>query len=144
MTQVLLYVDVAERWRFLYGLLSRKVLARGWRTLIAAADEAEAERADRYLWTAEAGGFLPHARMEEQAAADSPVVIGVGTPAADFHADALVWWQPQPPAFFGRFAHLIEIVQNVPHEKEAARRRYQFYKSHGYPINLYRMGKKSE
>lgn len=142
MTTIMLYIDVAERWHFLYRFLLRKVLTRGLRTLIATANEGEAERTDRYLWTAEAGGFLPHARIEDEAAVDSPVVIGIGEPAADFQADVLVWWQPEPPSFLGRFGHLIEIVQNQPHEKEAARKRYKFYKSHGYPVNLHIIGKK--
>ncbi|MBE8158960.1 MAG: DNA polymerase III subunit chi [Betaproteobacteria bacterium] len=144
MTQVSFYVYVADRLRLLHGLLSRKILPRGWRTYVAAADDAEAGRVDDYLWTARPGDFLPHARAEDEAASDSPVVIGAGEPDAAFAADALVWWQPSPPSSFGRFGNLIEIAENRAGETAAARVRCRYYQEHGYPINIHKMGEKKD
>ena len=142
MTQVSFYVYVADRLRLLHGLLSSKILPRGWRTYVAAGSEKEAEQVDNYLWTARPGDFLPHARAEDAAAPDSPVVIGAGEPDGGFAADALVWWQPSPPSSFGRFGNLIEIAGNTAGEMQAARARYQYYQEHGYPINIHKMGEK--
>ncbi|MGI9307537.1 MAG: DNA polymerase III subunit chi [Gammaproteobacteria bacterium] len=144
MTQIVFYVYVADRMRLLHGVLSRKVLPRGWRAYIAAADEAEAERVDNYLWTAQPGDFLPHARAEDDAAEDSPAVVGIGEPPGGFHADVLIWWQPKPPSSFGRFKTLIEIAENRAREMQEARARYQHYQEHGYQINLHKMGEKSD
>ena len=137
MTRIYFYVNMPDRMRFLYGLLSRKITPRGWRVLLSAANDAEAERLDKYLWTAEQNGFLPHARIENESAKESPIVIGVGEPEADFRADALVWWHTEPPKFFGRFEHLIEIATTAAHEVQAARQRYQVYQSQGYHIELH-------
>lgn len=142
MTKIIVYVKVTDRWRHLYGLLTRKILPRGWRAYIAAADEAEAEKIDRYLWTAAPGEFLPHARAEDEAAAETPAIVGVGEPAADFRADALIWWQSPVPEFLGRFGCLIDIAEDRPAQLQAARERYRFYVSHGYAVDVHDMGKK--
>lgn len=141
MTQVIFYVYVAARLPFLHGLLSRKLLPRNLRIHIAAKNEAEAVEIDRYLWTAVAGDFLPHARAEEEAAAESPIIIGIGEPPSDCNADTLVWWQPSPPSNFGQFKYLVEISENGAQQNKAARARYKFYQEHGYNIDLHKIGK---
>ena len=143
MTRVALYVRVSDKLRLLYMLLSRRIVPRGMRTFILAADDEEAEKVDRYLWTAAAGEFLPHARAESEAAADSPAVVGTSEPAADFHADNLVSWGAETPPFFGRFSCLVDIAENRPRDIEAARVRYKFYQEHGYPIDLHNMSEKT-
>lgn len=142
MTQVKMYVKVADRLRLLYYLLSRKILPRGMRAFVLADDDAEAERVDAYLWTAAPGGFLPHARAESEAAADSPIIVGVGTPPIDFHPGLLVSWRASAPPFFGSFAHLADISANTPSELRAARERYKFYADQGYPLDCHDMARK--
>lgn len=142
MTQVRMYVRVADRLRLLYQLLSRKILPRGMRAFIFVPDEAEAARVDEYLWTASAAEFLPHARAESEAAADSPAVVATSEPAADWDCGGvLVFWGAEAPPFFGRFETLADITENRPAEMRAARARYKFYQAHGYPIDLHEMDK---
>ena len=141
MTRVKMYVKAADRLRLLYRLLSRKVVPRGIRAFVLAADEAEAERVDNYLWIAVAGEFLPHARADSEAAAESPVVIGVAEPAAAFHSGLLVSWRETVPPFFGSFAHFADISANTPQETQAARARYKFYAEQGYPLDFHDMTK---
>ena len=138
MTQVIFYVYVADRMRFLYGLLSKKLLPRELRVYIAASDDAEAAALDRYLWTVDVDGFLPHARVEDANAKHSPVVIGVGEPASDFQAQVLVSWQTETPPFLGRFDYLIDISETQ--HNTAAQKRYKYCKEHGYPLDLHKIG----
>lgn len=64
-------------------LLRRRVLAAGERAVVAAADAAAAADLDRYLWTWAQGEFLPHCLAEDEAAAQTPVVIASPATAAD-------------------------------------------------------------
>ena len=142
MTNVIFYVGVEDKLRFLYGLLARKILPRGLRVYVAAADEDEAARIDDYLWTAETDGFLPHGRLGGEGDNETPVVIGgCEKPPDDFSADAMVWWGAEVSPFFGRFAQLIEIVPGIPAATERARERYKFYQEHGYRITLHNLKK---
>ncbi len=137
-----MYVRAADRLRLLYHLLSRKILPRGMRAFIFVPDEAEAERVDNYLWTASAAEFLPHARAESDAAADSPAVVATAEPPPDWDCGGvLVSWGAEAPPFFGRFETLADITGNRPQEMRAARLRYKFYEAHGYPIDLHEMDK---
>ena len=142
MTNVIFYVGVEDKLHFLYGLLSRKILPRGLRVYVAAADEDEAAKIDDYLWTAETDGFLPHGRLGAEGDRETPVVIGgCEKPPDDFSADAMVWWGAEVSPFFGRFAQLIEIVPGIPAATERARERYKFYQEHGYRITLHNLKK---
>ena len=142
MTNVIFYVGVEDKLHFLYGLLARKILPRGLRVYVAAADEDEAARIDDYLWTAETDGFLPHGRLGAEGDNETPVVIGgCEKPPDDFSADAMVWWGAEVSPFFGRFAQLIEIVPGIPAATERARERYKFYQEHGYRITLHNLKK---
>ena len=141
MTQVRMYVGVADRLALLYRLLSRKILPRGMRAFVFIQDDKEAEQADRYLWTAFPGEFLPHARSESEAAAESPILLGGGEPAAEFYEGVLISWSAEAPPFFGRFESMADIAENRPQEMQAARARYQFYQAHGYPIDLHQMNR---
>lgn len=140
MTRVSFYVHVADRMGLLHVLLSRKILPRGMGAYIAAEDSREAGRLDDYLWTADPGDFIPHARAEDEAAADSPVVVGVGGPDSGCSAEVLVWWRESPPSGFGRFSDLIEVAGISPPEVRSARARFRHYREHGYPINVHEMG----
>lgn len=141
MTRIKMYINVADRLRLLYSLLSRHILPRGMRAFVFVGSEEEAAQVDRYLWTAVPGEFLPHARAESEAAADSPAVVGTGEPEAAFHNGVLVSWAAEAPPFFGRFDSLVDIVHHRPQDTQAARVRYQWYQSHGYEIDINNMSK---
>ena len=141
MTQVRMYVGVADRLALLYKLLSRQILPRGLRAFIHTADDAEAERVDKYLWTAVPGEFLPHARFGTEAAAETPAVIGANEPPEEFYGGILLSWSADAPPFFGRFEMLADITEDRPATMRAARARYKMYQAHGYPIDLHKMGR---
>lgn len=138
-----MYVKAADRLRLLYHLLSRKVVPRGMRAFVLADNDADAERVDAYLWTAAPGEFLPHSRAEHEAATESPVVVGAGIPAAEFHDGLLVSWRETAPSFFGSFAQFVDISGNTAPEIHAARERYKFYAEQGYPLDFHNMAKNS-
>lgn len=141
MTKISFYVHAPNRDRLLYGLLSRKVLPQNMRVYIAASDAAEAEYLDKYLWTAEQGGFLPHAMAGDKNADDSPVLVGAEEPPADMQADMLVWWRIDSPTGFARFQHMIDISGRDGPSVKAARARYKIYSEQGYDIVVHNMGK---
>lgn len=142
MTQIIFYVNVPDRRRFLYGLLTKKLLPRELRVYIAASDEKEASELDNYLWTAEEGGFLPHTLANDENAVHSPIVIGIGEPADDFQAQVIVPLQVETPSSFGRFDYLIDIAESQ--HVNSARKRYKFYKEHGYPLDYHNMNQHSK
>lgn len=50
------------------------------------------------------------------------------------HHDVLINLSDETPSFFASFNRLIEVVPNDDKPKQAARDRWGFYKSRGYPL----------
>lgn len=114
--------------------LAGKVYQAGQRALLYTADERLANELDGALWTRDKLAFLPHVRCAHPLAQATPLLIGTDADALASH-DVLINLDADCPAGFGRFERLLEVVGRDDADRQAARRRYRFYKERGYAIN---------
>lgn len=125
-------LDVARK-------LAAKAIQGGQRALVYTPDPAQAQVADQVFWTAQQLSFLPHVRCGHPLAAETPVLIG-DDPDALGQADVLINLASEPPAFFGRFDRLLEIVTTDPADRDRARERFRYFKERGYALDTHDLG----
>jgi DNA polymerase-3 subunit chi len=93
------------------------------------------------LWVQPATGFLPHCRVDNRLAAETPIwvdhVLEHQGPAA-----VLINLHAAPPPFFSRFERLAEIVGVDPAGAAVARERYRFYRERGYELRSHNLGER--
>ena len=114
--------------------LAAKAMRQGHRAYLHAGDAAQAQEMDELLWCHPRQRLIPHGRVGEPAAQGAPVVIG-GPKAGDgpFPSnDLLINLAEAPPAFFGQFERVAEIV--VGERRASGRARYKHYRDLGYPL----------
>ncbi|MEZ5615159.1 MAG: DNA polymerase III subunit chi [Rhodocyclaceae bacterium] len=107
--------------------------AEGRRVLVYAPADSVAAQVDRQLWVQPATGFVPHCRIEDALAVETPVVIGGSLDDAAHH-DVLVNLDGELPPAFSRFERVVEIVGTDEADRGPARARFKFYRDRGYAI----------
>lgn len=132
MTSVNFYFNAADKLQVACRLAT-KAVAQGKRVLIYAPEPDTAQRIDRLLWTWPATGFLPHCRVGEPLAADTPVLIAEEADAG-LGCDVLLNLAAQTPPAFERFDRLLEVVSREDADRQSARERFRFYRERGYPL----------
>ncbi len=138
MTRVDFYVlpEGARGNRFLLAArLAEKAWRSGHRVLLAVEDEETQRHMDRLLWTFRDISFVPHGLVRQADPRLNPVLVALDDPA-DEH-DVLVNLRAEVPPWFSRFARVAECVDGDPGVREAGRRRYRFYREHGYPLHTH-------
>ena len=119
--------------------LVTKAMRKGFRIMIYTPDLAVIEQLDNLLWTFSPTDFIPHCRVDDKLAGETPVILGHR--ANEFpHDEVLLNLDTENPAFFSRFRRLIEIAGTRPEDMEAARKRYRFYQDRGYEIRHHKLG----
>jgi len=115
-----------------------KACTQGRRVRVLTSDAAMTEALDQLLWKTPAVSFVPHCRPDSALAEQTAVWIDHRVEHAG-PAEVLVNLAPAPPAFFGRFDRVAEIVADRGEDLEAARERYRFYRERGYTLRNHRM-----
>ncbi|MEW5771770.1 MAG: DNA polymerase III subunit chi [Pseudomonadota bacterium] len=138
MTRITFYFNAPDKFD-VARKLAAKAFQGGQQTLVYTTDPAQAQALDQGFWTAQQLSFLPHVRCGHPLAAETPVLIG-DDPAPLRHADVLINLAAEPPAFFGRFERLLEIVSTDPADRERARQRFRFFKERGYALETHDLG----
>ncbi len=136
MTRIDFYLQAPDKLAVACRLVG-KALGAGKRVCVYAPDETAARAVDRLLWTTPAIAFLPHCMIHDPLAAETPVVIAREADPPPGHDDVLVNLHHEWPAFFPRFARLLEIVGPDEDDKSAARARFRAYRDRGYPIHTH-------
>ena len=133
MTEIAFHFNAPDKLAYACRLL-RKACASGARTAVTADPETLAEL-DQALWTFSQLDFIPHCSPRADAAmpAATPVILADKLAESPV-AGVAVNLGERVPAGFERFERLIEIVSNDESDRALARQRWQFYKSHGYPL----------
>ena len=132
MTRIDFYFEAEDKLQVACRL-SAKAAQQMLRVLIYAADEAQAQRIDKMLWTWQATGFLPHCMTRSPLAAQTPVLI-THDPEDTPHDEVLLNLHYEWPPAFSRFQRLVEIVGRDDEDRAAARGRFRFYRDRGYEI----------
>ena len=135
MTEIDFYTGVDDRVQFA-ARLCHKLFAMGKQVRVLTADPAMTARLDTLLWTTPATSFVPHCRLSDRLAAETPVIVD---DAAEHSgpADVLINLQLGQPAFFRRFERLAEIVTEEPDVVTAGRTKWQYYKQQGYTLRAH-------
>lgn len=107
---------------------ARKRFQAGQRLVVYCADGGRLAAFDRMLWALEDVSFVPHVLANDALAADTPVLLTAGDPAAALAlattGDSRPWLlnldDGCPPNFDG-YERLLEIVSDDPADRQAAR-----------------------
>lgn len=112
------------------------------RVYIHTSSESAATALDDLLWTFRQQSFIPHEIIgDSDKGKDSdicPVVLGRGG-EPDTDRQVLVNYSAQVPAFFHRFARILEVVDQDPMVRNAGRNRYSFYREGGYAMRYHKI-----
>ena len=118
-----------------------RLLRKAWRQrqrVAVTADAATLARLDVALWTFEAQGFVPHARLARGASpaprlARTPIwLVDDGARARD--CEVLVNLGPAQAADAGAYARVIELVDASDADRQAGRQRWNAYKTAGWSV----------
>lgn len=137
MTRIDFYTKVDDKLRFA-GKLCAKALAQKLKVNVFVPDEAQATRFERLLWTDNATSFIPHCRVDNPLAAQTPVLIHTQEGAL-LHDTLLINLDSAWPPFFSRFQRVIEIVSTDSEDAASARARFRFYRDRGYAMQSHDM-----
>ncbi|WP_133511914.1 DNA polymerase III subunit chi [Candidatus Thiosymbion oneisti] len=121
--------------RFLLACrLVERIYGTGQRTLIQVPDREQARHLDRLLWTFRQQSFLPHGLVNDSDRALTPILIGHGEDPGEEN-QVLINLSLEVPAFFERFERLCELIDQDSNVRETGRKRYVYYRDHGYPLH---------
>jgi DNA polymerase-3 subunit chi len=132
MTSIDFYTHVADRLEVAAKLVA-KAFAQHGTVRVLTPDSATTEALDRALWLKPPIAFLPHCRVGNALAGQTPIWVD----HVDDHpgpAVVLINLQPLPPPFFSRFERLAEIVGLDDADVAAGRNRYRYYRERGYEL----------
>lgn len=148
MTRIDFYIiegdDAADRLP-LACMLAEKAIDRGHRVFIHAEDADMTQSVDTALWGFRADSFVPHCIGQENPASDlsgEPVVIAHDM-EPDGTRDVLINLAPDVPFFFSRFRRTLEIINGQADIRLAGRKRWNFYKDRGYPLQHHQIRSQS-
>lgn len=132
MTSVDFYFNAQDRLQVACRLAG-KAHSQSKRVLIYAPESEMVLRIDRLLWTWQATGFVPHCRLDDPLASETPVLIAADETAPPA-CEILLNLSEACPPHFERFERLLEIVSAEETGRAAGRERYRYYKERGYRI----------
>jgi DNA polymerase III subunit chi len=110
--------------------LAEKAYLASQRVLIWHTDRGELEALDELLWTFADGSFVPHEWLTSNAAADAPVLLSAGAPAADAF-DFVVNLAADPPPCLHLTRRIAEIIDGDEGRRRAGRVRFKAYRELG-------------
>ena len=113
--------------------LAEKAYRQGHRVLIVVPDEEQQRHMDRLLWTLRDISFLPHGLLHQADPRLNPILVGLDD--AGDEQDVLINLRPEVPEYFSRFERVAECVDDDGEVRRSGRRRYKFYREHGYPLH---------
>ncbi len=135
MTTIDFYTHVDDRLSVAARLVAKAMAAHG-SVRVLTPDAVMTDALDRLLWVVPPTGFLPHCRIDNAHAAETPVWIDHRL-EHDGPCAVLVNLQLDPPPFFSRFERLAEIVG--VDDADAARQRYRYYRERGYELRSHNL-----
>lgn len=121
-------------------LYACRLLEKAWlknhRVFVFCNDQQEAEKLDELLWTFKPDSFIPHHLQGEGPEPPPPIQIGYGEQPRGFN-DILLNMAQQIPAFYNRFARIMEIVPAEEEARQTSREHFKFYKQQGIAVHTH-------
>jgi DNA polymerase-3 subunit chi len=116
--------------------LATKTFQAGLHALVYTRQPARGQELDGLFWTAQQLSFLPHVRTGHPLAGQTPILIG-DNPDELSSPDVLINLEDETPAFFSRFARVMEIVTADMEDRERSRARLRFFRERGYQVDTH-------
>ena len=117
--------------------LTDKVVKLGHSVFISTENARQTQQLDDMMWTFSDSSFVPHARQDDDTAADAPVIIGHREPRSTGHL--LINLSGGIPGHLHNFERVAEIINDAPENLHQGRMRYSAYKRDEYPLHYHEM-----
>lgn len=114
--------------------LTRKARGADCKIVILAKDAQQLAALDEQLWTFSEHDFLPHVRLDDPLAAQTPILLTTDGAMDAPHHQILINLSDVPPGHFARFERMFEVISSDETDRSAGRERYRYYQQRGYPL----------
>jgi DNA polymerase-3 subunit chi len=119
------------------------------RPIVIVGDKVDLKKLDELLWAFSSIDFLPHCFIEDEAAAETPIILTDSFSSPAFgdvpHADVLIHlgmrMPPDVPALVARFPRIVEVVTVNEAERLAGRERFKAYRDLGHELHNFDQSK---
>ena len=119
------------------------------RQIVMVGEMADLKKLDELLWTFSGPDFLPHCFIDDEAAAETPIVLTDDFASTALlqipHADVMIHLGMRMPkdvaALVERFPRIVEVVTVNEAERLAGRDRYKAYRELGHELHNFDQSK---
>jgi DNA polymerase-3 subunit chi len=113
-------------------------------------EKADLQKLDVLLWTFSSTDFLPHCFIDDEAAAETPIVLTDDFSSVALnqipHTDIMIHLGVRMPqdvaALLARFPRIVEVVTVNEAERLAGRERYKAYRDLGHELHNFDQSKR--
>ncbi|HTH43773.1 MAG TPA: DNA polymerase III subunit chi [Oxalicibacterium sp.] len=133
MTRIDFHSNVPDKIAYACRLI-RKARSADCKVVILAKDAQQLAALDEQLWTFSEHDFLPHVKLDDPLAAQTPILLTIDDAMEAPHHQILINLSDAPPGHFARFERMFEVVSSDETDKSAGRERYRYYQQRGYPL----------
>ena len=147
MARIDFHSNVAEKLEYACRL-TRKIWSttpegQPVRNIVIVGEKADLKKLDELLWSFSNVDFLPHCFIDDEAAAETPIVLSdsFASPSLSSipHADVMIHLGMRMPAdvsaLVARFPRIVEVVTVNEAERLAGRERYKAYRELGHELH---------
>jgi len=119
------------------------------RNIVMVGEKADLQKLNELLWSFSSVDFLPHCFIDDEAAAETPIVLTDDFASAALenipHADVMIHLGMRIPAdvavLVARFPRIVEVVTVNEAERLAGRERYKAYRELGHELHNFDQSK---
>lgn len=119
------------------------------RNIVMVGEKADLQKLNELLWSFSSADFLPHCFIEDEAAAETPIVLTDDFASSALnnipHADVMIHlgmrMPTDVPALVARFPRIVEVVTVNEAERLAGRERYKAYRDLGHELHNFDQSK---
>ena len=119
------------------------------RNIVMVGEQADLQKLNELLWSFSSVDFLPHCFIDDEAAAETPIVLTDDFASAALenipHADVMIHLGMRIPAdvavLVARFPRIVEVVTVNEAERLAGRERYKAYRELGHELHNFDQSK---
>jgi DNA polymerase-3 subunit chi len=119
------------------------------RNIVMVGEKADLQKLNDLLWSFSGADFLPHCFIEDDAAAETPIVLTDDFTSSALnnvpHADVMIHLGMRMPAdvaaLVARFPRIVEVVTVNEAERLAGRERYKAYRDLGHELHNFDQSK---
>ena len=119
------------------------------RNIVMVGEKADLKKLNELLWAFSSADFLPHCFIEEEAAAETPIVLTDDFASSALndipHADVMIHlgmrMPADVPALVARFPRIVEVVTVNETERLAGRERFKAYRELGHELHNFDQSK---